>query len=53
MHTQNCNTVYYHHANCQFCLHLSTGNAIKNANTPIMDRLSESTEGFVTLDASG
>ena len=29
------------------------GNAIKNADTPVMDKLSESKEGFTTLDASG
>lgn len=29
------------------------GNAIKNAATPVMDELSESKEGYLTLDASG
>lgn len=37
------------------CVFLSVivGNAILNASTPVMDELSSSEEGFITLDASG
>ncbi len=49
-HLQTC--TYVHTNTCTYT-HNTPGNAIKNADTPVMDALAEAEGEYLTLDASG